>query len=68
MRARARFRDFDGAIRYIVRPGSSKTAAQNAVKLAMSERSNETHGGELTATTKLSVAAKLWLTEVDESA
>jgi integrase len=67
VRARARFRDFDGSIRYVVRHGTSKTAAQNALKLAMSKRTEDAYGGELTSSAKVSVAAKLWLAEVDGS-
>jgi integrase len=68
VRARARFRDFDGSVRYVVRHGTSRTSAETALKLALSKRSDDTFGGELTSSTKMSVAAELWLAEVDQSA
>jgi len=65
VRARARFRDYDGSVRYVVRHGATRAKAEAALKVALSARRDDAFDGELTSTTKVSIAAKLWLDEVD---
>ena len=62
--ARARFRDEDGVTRKVERSGPTKTAARNNLLTAFKERSHRASGPELTADSRFSVAAALWLAEI----
>jgi integrase len=66
VRARARFRDFDGSIRYLVRHGTSKTKAEAALKSALASRS-ESVGTDLSGRDRVRSAAQLWLTQIEAS-
>lgn len=66
-RARVRYRDYDGATRHIERAGPSRTAAENNLKEALRDRARVSADGEITAQTKVSRLAELWLREIDES-
>jgi len=66
-RARVRYRDYDGVTRHIERAGPSRTAAQNNLKEALRDRARLSADGEITAQTKVSRLAELWLREIDES-
>ena len=63
-RARCRFRDFDGSVRYVVRSGRSVTAASTALKLAVKDRAAVVGGGTIDAGSRVSHLADLWLREV----
>jgi integrase len=66
-RARARFRDYDGVTRPVERHGSSIMAAENHLKEALRDRGRAALDGDITADTKMSAVAELWLRELDES-
>jgi hypothetical protein len=60
-RACAKYRDYDGVTRQVERHGKNKTAALNALRAALKERSIIGRRGELIGTDRFSVAAKLWM-------
>lgn len=66
-KARTIYRDYDGKVRHVERVGRSKAAAQDNLKQALRDRSRAVAGDEITATTKVEVAAAKWLEELDES-
>lgn len=66
-RARVRYRDYDGVTRHIERVGSSRTGAENNLKQALRDRTHVSTEGEITAQTKVSKLAELWLRDIDES-
>ncbi|WP_181778966.1 tyrosine-type recombinase/integrase [Pseudonocardia pini] len=65
--ARCRFRDYDGHTRPVRRTGRSKTAAENALKVALAER-RPTAGAVLTGDSRLSDAGRLWLEKREQEA
>jgi integrase len=66
VRARARFRDYDGVRRPVTRWGSSEGEASCRLLAALRERAFFPEG-EMAPGTRLSAAARLWLAEVDQS-
>ncbi|MER7014584.1 site-specific integrase [Saccharopolyspora sp. NPDC000359] len=66
-KARTLYRDYDGEVRGVERVGRSKANAQENLKQALRDRSRAVAGDEITATTKVDVAAAKWLEELDES-
>lgn len=66
-RAVTNYRDYDGVTRPVERHGKSRTAATRRLKEALRDRARMASGDELTADTKMSEAARLWLREIDES-
>ncbi|GAA1549788.1 site-specific integrase [Kribbella hippodromi] len=66
VRARARFRDFDGRTRPVTRYGASRAAAERRLKEALRDRIGPT-GGDITADTKIRDLAVVWLDEVKAS-
>lgn len=62
-RATTKFRDWDGVTRPVSRTGTSRTAADRALKLALKQRAVAT-GETLTGDTKFQIAADEWLDEV----
>lgn len=66
-RARARYRDYDGATRIVERTASSKTGAENALREAFRDRGRMSRHGEITPDTKVSAVADMWLRDIDES-
>jgi integrase len=66
VRARACFRDFDGLRRPVTRWGATATEAELRLRTALADRAGPSTG-ELTPSTRVSVAAALWLAEVDAS-
>jgi hypothetical protein len=66
-RARVRYRDYDGVTRHIERVGPSRTGAENNLKQALRDRARVSTDGEITAQTKVSRLAELWLRDIDES-
>jgi integrase len=66
-RARAKYRDYDGVTRQVERVGTSRTAAGNNLKRALRDRGRLFGEGEITAQSKVSAVAELWLRDIDES-
>src|SRR5882757_755030 len=66
-RSRARYRDYDGVTRPVERHGSSAIAAENNLKEALRDRGRAALDGDITADTKISAVAELWLRDLDES-
>jgi integrase len=66
-RARAKYRDYDGVTRKVERAGTSRTAAENNLKQALRDRAHVSADGEITARTKVTRLAELWLRDIDES-
>jgi hypothetical protein len=66
-RARARYRDYDGVTRPVERHGTSIAAAENNLKEALRDRGRAALDGDITAVTKISAVAELWLRDLDES-
>src|SRR5680860_1904918 len=52
-RARCRFRDYDGQVRYVVRFGSSESAAERNLKVAMVDRVAAAGAADLTRNSKV---------------
>ena len=65
-RARCRFRDYDGQVRYVVRFGSSESAAERNLKVAMVDRVAAA-GADLTRNSKVTDLSTAWLLEVAAS-
>jgi integrase len=61
--ARARFRLRNGRLKPVKRRGSSKTAAERALKKAMAKLANETASKTLTVESRFGLAIDLWLAE-----
>jgi integrase len=66
-RAITRYRDFDGTTRRVERVGRSVTAAENNLKKALRDRGRAALDGEITADTKVSAVAELWLRDLEDS-
>jgi hypothetical protein len=66
-RARCRFRDYDGKVRYVVRYGPSKAAAERNLKGALVDREKSGGGADLSLTTKVIDLSAAWLLEVEAS-
>jgi len=66
-RARCRFRDYDGQVRYVVRFGSSDSAAQRNLKVAMVDGVAAAGAADLTRNSKVTDLSTAWLLEVAAS-
>jgi integrase len=66
--ARASYRDFDGVTRPVARTGRTPAIARNKLLTALRERSTPNSRSGLTAESRFSAAAELWLTSVQEAA
>ena len=66
-RARCRFRDYDGQVRYVVRYGPSKAAAERNLKAALVDREKAAGGAGLTRNGKVIDLSAAWLLEVESS-
>ncbi len=66
--ARTKYRDYDGVTRLVERTGPTMNKAKNNLLEALRDRSAAAHRGVVTAETKFSDVATLWLTEIEESA
>lgn len=64
-RAVAQYRDFDGHTRQVEAYGRSATAAENALRKRLKDRSETGRRGELTAMHRFSDAVELWLTKFE---
>ncbi len=65
--ARAKFRDFDGAARWVKRSGKTKAAAERELKAALADRQRPVKRAQITPNTKIEKVAELWLTEVERA-
>jgi integrase len=63
IRARARYRDYDGLVRTITRYGSSRARAEAALKEALRDRVSPA-GSQITDESQLISLAQLWIDEV----
>ncbi|WP_431876180.1 tyrosine-type recombinase/integrase [Amycolatopsis sacchari] len=61
VRAKARFRGFDGVVRDIGRTGATATKAERALKSAINQELRTPSGGDITARSRFREVAKLWL-------
>lgn len=59
-RARALTRDYDGRVRTVERNGSTKTAAQTALKLALRDRAQIAATGHITGASRITALAEAW--------
>ena len=66
-RARCRFRDYDGQVRYVVRFGASQSAAERNLKAAMVDRVVAAGTADLTRSAKVIDLSAAWLLEVEAS-
>ena len=66
-RARCRFRDYDGQVRYVVRFGASRSAAERNLKAAMVDRVAAADAVDLTRNCKVVDLSVAWLLEVEAS-
>lgn len=64
--ARCRFRDFDGRTRIVEAWGKTGAEAERRLKSALVDRAAPA-GDDITANTRLSALALVWLREIDES-
>jgi integrase len=64
VRARARYRDYDGVVRSVTRFGASKPRAEAALKEALRDRVSPS-SGDIDQDARLSLLADAWLAEVD---
>ena len=62
--AQTRFRDLDGKVRTVQRHGTSRSAADRALRLALRDRIQPTSGRELTPDSKVKVLAQMYLNDV----
>ena len=66
-RARCRFRDYDGQVRFVVRTGASQSAAERNLKAAMVDRIAASGAADLTRSSKVVDLSAMWLIEVEAS-
>ena len=66
-RARCRFRDYDGQVRYVVRHGPSRSAAERNLKSVLVDREQSAGGVGLTRNAKVVDLSAAWLIEVEAS-
>ncbi len=59
-RARCKFRDYDGITRDVERSGTTKAAAERALKAALRDRTHSDSTTEINRDTKLDVVAEAW--------
>ena len=64
-RARAKYRDYDGATRPVEQIGGSVTAAENTLKEALRDRGRLERDGTMTSDSKVGVVAAVWLRDLD---
>lgn len=65
-RALAQYRDFDGVTRVVQASGKTATQASQNLRQAMQSRTQSGRHGDLTAMSRFSDAADLWLSKVEE--
>src|SRR6266508_3333177 len=65
-RAMANFRDFDGVIRRVEASGRTATMATQNLRVKLQNRTQAGRSGDLTAMTRFSEAADVWIAKLDE--
>ncbi|HWD04084.1 MAG TPA: site-specific integrase [Amycolatopsis sp.] len=63
----ANYKDYDGVARPVERVGDTKAKAINNLLEALRDRARHNGDGEIKPTTKVALAAEMWLKAVDES-
>lgn len=66
IRALAKYRDFDGVVRLVEASGKTATAATQNLRRRLQNRTSAGRYGDLTAMTRVSTAADVWLGKMDE--
>jgi integrase len=66
LRARVKYRDFDGVTRDVEAYGRNKSAAEANLMQKLRERASVKHGGSLSAADSFAVAAKLWIERIED--
>jgi integrase len=66
-KARCRFRDYDGQVRYVTRFGASRSAAERNLKTAMVDRVTAAGPADLTRSARVTDLSAAWLLEVEAS-
>src|SRR5262249_53619603 len=61
VQARTKFRDFDGRVRLVSKSGTSKAAAERALKTELAARSSPGSGVGVRPSTRVRELADLWL-------
>lgn len=67
VRARTKYRDYDGVVREVERVAASRPKADRKLKEALRDRARAVAGDEITPSSKIEDAAVIWLRELDES-
>lgn len=67
VRARTRFRDYDGRVRYVAAHGASRAAAERALKAALLQRTTVAGGGDLTRDTTMADLATEYLRSIADA-
>lgn len=67
VRAKTKYRDYDGIVRHVERVAPTRPKADRKLKEALRDRARAVAGDEVTASTKIEDVAGLWLRELDES-
>ena len=66
-RARVRYRDRDGIVRYVAGFGTSKSAANTALQESLKRRQPVTSSSGISGETPMSVLAEVWLASIESS-
>lgn len=61
VKARAKFRDFDGRVRLVSKVGPSRAAAERALKVELTNRQAPGGAGAITAGTRMATLAEAWI-------
>ncbi|SFE41823.1 tyrosine-type recombinase/integrase [Blastococcus tunisiensis] len=61
VKARAKFRDFDGRVRLVSKVGPSRAAAERALKVELTSRQAPGGVGAITAATRMATLADAWI-------
>ena len=61
VKARAKFRDFDGRVRLVSKVGPSRAAAERALKAELTSRQAPGGVGAITAATRMATLADAWI-------
>lgn len=64
-RARAKYRDFDGVTRLVEASGRTASMATQNLRAKLQLRASSARSGDLTAMSRFSEAAELWLNKID---
>lgn len=67
VRARCRFRDYDGQVRYVAAFGPSRAAAERSLKESLAKRREVAGEGDLTRDSRVRLLSAQWLVTVEGS-